>query len=194
MIDLYLKRNFVKRVSLAALFLLGIFLILNSAWFWQLFYPLPYKEVLIKEAHNHNVEPLLIAAIIRTESKFDSKATSKRGAIGLMQIMPETGRWIAQQRKKKGFQTNILFQPEVNISYGTWYLANLSREFNDDLVLVIAAYNGGRGNVKDWLKQERWTGEHTTLEQIPFTETRNYVTRVLRNYEIYRELYPDLAK
>ncbi|MDA8234503.1 MAG: lytic transglycosylase domain-containing protein [Clostridia bacterium] len=173
---------------------MGVFLVLNSVWFWRVFYPLPYKELIKKEAYNHHVEPLLIAAIIRNESKFNSKATSKRGAIGLMQIMPETGSWIAQQRKIKDFNPDSLFHPETNISYGTWYLANLSKEFHDDPVLIIAAYNGGRGNVRDWLNQNRWTGEHTTLDQIPFTETRNYVKKVLRDYEIYRELYPDLVK
>jgi len=189
---LFLKNGLIKRVSMAALILAGMLLILNSVWFWRLFYPIPHRDLIIKEAKIHDVEPLLVAAIIRTESKFYSKATSNRGAIGLMQIMPDTGKWIAQQRKERGFDPRDLFRPEVNIRYGTWYLANLSEEFNDDLVLVIAAYNGGRGNVKDWLKREQWTGEHTTLEQIPFPETRDYVKKVLRNYEIYRELYQDI--
>lgn len=180
------------RILMGLVIILGIWF-WNSDSFWRNFYPINHQETIIKHATTQKIDPLLVAAVIRTESKFHSKATSRSGALGLMQIMPDTAKWIAQQRGDEEFHKELLFEPDVNIEYGTWYIANLSKEFDGDLVLVIAAYNAGRGNVNRWLAEKKWTGEHTTLEQIPFPETREYVKRVLKNYENYRELYPELS-
>lgn len=172
--------------------LLGLWF-LNSQGFRRNLYPINHQETIVKHAATQKIDPLLVAAVIRTESKFHSNATSRSGALGLMQIMPETAQWIAEQRGDKDFRKELLFEPDLNIEYGTWYIANLGKEFDGDLVLVIAAYNAGRGNVNRWLTEKKWTGEHTTLEQIPFPETREYVKRVLNNYQAYRELYPELT-
>lgn len=158
---------------------------------WLLFthlYPLSYKSLIFAYAEANGVDPYLVAAIIRTESGFRPDATSSQGARGLMQIMPETGRWAAA-RLGIEFTPDDLYDPEYNIRLGTWYLAELLREFAGDPVLALAAYNGGRANVWRWLEERQWTGEARTLDQIPFAETRRYVARVLRDHQRYLWLY-----
>ncbi len=152
-------------------------------------YPLPYYEHMAESAALYQVDPFLVAAVIKVESKFDPEALSPRGARGLMQIMPATGRWAAEQMGLNDFQEDMLFDPVINIKIGTWYLANLKEEFNGRLPLVIAAYNGGRGKVKTWLTEGTWDGTYEGRENIPFTETRNFLQRVLDNYEEYRNTY-----
>lgn len=156
--------------------------------FIALYYPLSYRQSLLQRAHEYGLDPYLVAAVIRTESRFRPDATSAQGARGLMQIMPETGEWAASQLKIP-YSPEMLYDPDYNIRLGCWYLAELHREFNGDPVLALAAYNGGRNNVKKWLNERRWTGEHQTLDQIPFAETRVYVGRVLRDVEFYRRIY-----
>lgn len=151
-------------------------------------YPLAYRENIFRWADAEKLHPYLVAAVIRNESRFRPDATSSQGARGLMQVMPETGAWAAKQMGIT-FQANQLYQAEYNIRIGTWYLANLRREFGGDIVLALAAYNAGRGNVRQWLTDKRWTGEHATLDQIPFPETRLYVGKVLRDFERYRRIY-----
>lgn len=143
------------------------------------------------EAGRNNVDPYLVAAIIKTESNFASGAESRMGARGIMQIMPETGIWAAEQMKLKGFHPDHLYETATNIKIGCWYLNNLNKEFKGNKILVVAAYNAGRGNVRQWLEKERWSGEQATLDQIPFPETREYVGRVLKNYRWYRHLYAE---
>jgi len=182
------KRNYRRRlVWVLTLVILGA--LLSSKAFLRVFYPFPYKEIIFAEAARNNIDPLLVAAIIRTESHFSSEAESRMGARGIMQIMPETGRWAAGKMNLKDFHPDDLYETETNIKIGCWYLNNLSQEFKGNKILVVAAYNGGRGNVKDWLEKERWTGEHATIEQIPFKETRQYVRKVMKNYAWYRYLY-----
>ena len=180
----------LRKVLWPALFLLliiGILLYHNS--FLKLFYPLQYENLVFKYASQNKVDPLLVEAIMRTESKFRSTAESVSGARGIMQIMPETGTWIANQIGINNFHPDLLYDPETNIKMGCWYLASLKVQFNGDYILMVAAYNGGRGNVEQWLKEERWTGEHKNLDQIPFKETRQYVKKVMDTYDIYKKIY-----
>ncbi|MEW8978129.1 MAG: lytic transglycosylase domain-containing protein [Symbiobacterium sp.] len=151
-------------------------------------YPLAYHAEISRCAAEHGLDPYLVVALIRAESRFRPAATSPQGARGLMQIMPETGRWVAEQMGLP-FSPDSLYEPAYNIRVGCWYLAALLQEFAGDPVLALAAYNGGLGNVKDWLEQERWTGERHTLTQVPFAETRHYVAAVLRDQQRYRFLY-----
>lgn len=155
----------------------------------RLFYPLRYQEPVLRYAALHRLDPLLLMAVIKVESRFDPRARSHRGAIGLMQLMPETARWAAEQMRLPSFSVEHLEDPEVNVRIGAWYLALLRNQFGGDLVLALAAYNGGEGNVRRWLQERRWSGELETLDDIPFPETREYVRRVLVNYEWYRRLY-----
>ena len=106
----------------------------------------------MKYAAIYNVDSNLTAAVIKSESKFKHTATSHRGAVGLMQLMPETAEWIAEQLNDKSYSVEGLHEPDRNIRYGTWYLAELEREFQGNDILALAAYNAGRGNVKAWME------------------------------------------
>ncbi|MHB9096011.1 MAG: lytic transglycosylase domain-containing protein [Eubacteriales bacterium] len=186
-----LNRHKLKKRLIWLLPLIVLGLVLSSKAFWRFIYPFPYEEIVAAEAARNNVDPHLVAAIIKTESNFTSGAESKVGARGIMQIMPETGLWAANKMNLKGFAPDDLYKTETNIKIGCWYLNNLNREFKGNKILVVAAYNGGRGNVRAWLEKEQWTGEHATVDQIPFSETRTYVKKVLKNYSWYRYLYGD---
>ncbi|SHG82670.1 soluble lytic murein transglycosylase [Thermosyntropha lipolytica DSM 11003] len=155
------------------------------------FYPKPHSEIVFAEAGKNNIDPYLVFAIMRTESKYQTAAESSAGARGLMQIMPDTAFWIAKQKGINNFDITSLYDPEVNIAFGCWYLADLSREYKGNLPLVIAAYNAGRGNVREWLNEGRWNGNLKELDKIPFPETRTYVRNVLKAYEAYKAIYEE---
>lgn len=162
----------------------------QSDWFQRKFiYPFPNQQTVFHYALIHEIDPYLIAAVIRTESKFIPNARSPKGAIGLMQIMPETGQWVAGQLQYANYSVDVLLDPDANVRFGTWYLATLYREFYANDILMLAAYNGGRGNVKQWMRQLNWNADFRDIEQIPFQETREYVKRVLRARDKYHELY-----
>lgn len=170
------------------LVLAGIIFLLGLPWFWRLYYPLPYRQTIFLQAQAAEVDPYLVMALIRVESKFRPQAQSRMGARGLMQLMPETAEWVAKQLGEQ-YDSEKLFEIEYNTKIGCWYLANLLQEFGGNLSLALAAYNGGRGNVRQWIEQGLWAGEKDQLEKIPFAETRDFVQRVLRDYEIYRKIY-----
>lgn len=152
-------------------------------------YPLEFSEHIHKEAKENNVSFSLVAGVILAESKFDKDAKSDRGALGLMQVMPETAYWIAEQRQDKHFKEEDLLDPKVNISYGSWYLSHLLEEFGGNPVLALAAYNAGRGNVSEWMEQYGWDKKFNDIDAIPFEETRIYVKRVEENRRHYESLY-----
>ncbi len=183
------SRRRYNRNLIWVLVLVMLGFLLSSKALWRVFYPLPYKNLIFAEAERNKIDPYLVAAIIRTESNFISEAESRRGARGIMQIMPETGIWAAEQMNLEGFHPDDLYETETNIKIGCWYLHNLDQEFNGNKILVVAAYNGGRGNVREWLAGEKWSGEHLMVDQIPFAETRKFVQKVLKNYRWYRYLY-----
>jgi len=151
-------------------------------------YPLKYKEYVYRYSSRNNLNPYLVFAIIKAESNFDPLATSNKKAKGLMQITDETGEWIARRLKMEKYSADYLYNPETNISMGCWYLGWLMKQFND-IDLVIAAYNGGHGNVNEWLKDRNLSSSGISLEKIPFKETQNYLKRVRKNLYIYKKLY-----
>lgn len=179
-----------KSIIIVAL-LLAVFLAVftRTPQFGRLYYPYRYREIIETHAARNNVDPLLVAAVIRVESKFNPEAVSRKGAIGLMQIMPSTAEWIAGQLGVSDFSEEMLFDADLNIRFGSWYLSNLSDEFDGRLEVVIASYNGGRGHVKLWLEQGTWSGDYEDSSQIPFSETRNFLFRVWRAYQSYTQLY-----
>lgn len=185
----------VKRIGkVLSLILAGaffLFLIFQLPWVQRIRYPMPYKALVQKYASQYGVDPFLITAVIREESKFMPKAQSKVGAKGLMQLMPETAQWAADQAGVTPFQEELLYEPEINIKLGAWYISNLSQQFQNNTVLVLAAYNGGRGRVKDWLNKGQ-ISPGGRVEELPIPETREYAKRVLCSYAKYRQLYPDL--
>ena len=186
-----MQGKLVKQISILAGLILAAFFIVQTALpsIQRSFYPLHHYEHIVRNAAIYKVDPFLVSAVIRVESKFQENAVSSRGARGLMQIMPATGQWAAQQMGLKGYREDMLFDPPVNIQIGTWYLSSLSREFDGELPLIIAAYNGGRGNVSAWLKTGAWDGTYEGRGGIPYTETRAFLEKVLDSYEQYRRLY-----
>lgn len=169
--------------------LLGLYLFFHSRWYLERAYPTPYKDLVTQYCAEHNVDPFLVTALMRVESRFRPHVVSEKGARGLMQVMPDTGRWVAQELGMDGFDPEMLHDPRINLRIGTWYLASLEREFGGDKVIVLAAYNAGRGNVRKWLDTARWTGRIEEIDRIPFPETRDYVRKVLRFYETYVRVY-----
>lgn len=170
-----------------AFFILLAILLASHKQIGRHYYPLKYKEAVFRYAYENGLNPFLVTAIIKVESNFQSNAVSPRGAIGLMQLMPQTGRWIAAEQGET-FSRNLLFDPEINIRYGTWYLVFLNREFGNT-TLALAAYNAGRGNVKKWLLNRTWSGKTADLDQIPFAETRQFVRKTVWIQQIYSYLY-----
>lgn len=140
-------------------------------------------------AQIRNLDPALVCALVLEESRFQQQALSVAGAKGLMQILPKTGQQIARQLGLPSFQEKLLFEPEFNLQLGTWYLAHLLQEFSGKLPLALAAYNAGPHAVKEWISRFPNLREDEFIENIPYTETRNYVIRVLNSFQAYRFLY-----
>ena len=149
-------------------------------------YPFDYRDVVVSAAEKEEVSPSLVASVILAESKYKNSAESETGALGLMQLMPDTARWVAQQMGHSNYTDRQLKEPEINIQLGTWYLGYLLKEFNGDEVQALAAYNAGRGHVESWIKEKNWNG---MVDTIPFPETRMYVKTVLTYQERYEALY-----
>lgn len=173
---------------LMVLLLAVILVIGHSKPFLRLVYPMPYQDEVTRIAEGLKLDPLLVTSVMRAESRFDPYAQSSKGATGLMQLMPNTAKWVAGQMNLE-YSEEKLVEPEFNISVGCWYLASLMSQYGGKIPVVLAAYNGGRTNVNQWLKDGTWDGQLSDVENIPFPETRDYVKTVLRDYEIYKKIY-----
>lgn len=157
-------------------------------------YPCPYRPQVLAAAAANGLDPRIVLAVMRVESKFNPDAVSRDGAVGLMQLTPSTAAWVARQRGlRTAFSPSDLRDPDYNIASGTWYLAYLREAFGGRIIPAIAAYNAGRTPVEAWLATGRWNATHAGAFTIPFPETRLFVQRVLGAYEIYRLLYPGLG-
>ncbi len=153
-------------------------------------YQKAHLETVSEMAEEYGLDVYLVAAVTYIESKYDPDAVSGKGAIGLMQIMPDTGEWIAWRLKMDGFKTSMLTDPQLNMRMGCWYLRYLSERYGGRLQLVLSAYNAGPGKVDSWLKDPACSKDGKTLSHIPYDETRQYVSKVLDANEQYKELYP----
>jgi soluble lytic murein transglycosylase len=152
--------------------------------------PLRHEDIIRQQAADKNVDATLIAAVIYTESRFRDQ-TSHAGAKGLMQLMPETADYIARKSGGTRFTRADLATPQINISYGTWYLRYLLDKYHGSTVLALAAYNAGEGKVDEWWARAAERGERFRVaSHIPFPETRQYVHDVLSAREDYRRTYP----
>ncbi len=162
-----------------------------SLKFWKHFFPLAYEEVVLAYAKPLKVDPFFVNSIIRQESLFDSKALSSAGARGLMQIMPATGKKLYPKIKlKKPFETDALFDPDLNIRLGVKYVSQLNKQFNKNRMHILISYNAGPHVLKKWLKRfGHLSDQDVFIESIPYSETRRYVKHVLRNMGIYKALY-----
>jgi soluble lytic murein transglycosylase len=151
----------------------------EPAWYARLWYPLHYSSIVRVHARNYDLDPSLLAAVIEQESKFRADAKSSAGAIGLMQLQPATAKGIAIRTGGSKFVLSDLYDPELNIRYGSWYLHHLMVKYGDER-LALAAYNAGQQNVDRW----RAAGEG-----VQFPETRAYIDKVERLKKIYRRAY-----
>jgi soluble lytic murein transglycosylase len=153
---------------------------------YELLYPVSFGELVAREGGRYAVDPYLVLALIRQESIFDPDVQSRAGAIGLMQIMPFTGRTIAQAIGDP-FSADSLYRPATNIRYGAYYLKQLLEQFKGNLVLALASYNGGPVKAAEWYDKNKRKTFDLFIEDIGFTETRGYVKKVLANYWAYRK-------
>ena len=152
--------------------------------------PLAYSDVIRQQGADKHLDPALIAAVIYAETKFDPRQSSA-GAQGLMQILPQTAKFLARRSGATTFRVSDLATPEVNIAYGSYYLRYLLDEYHGSTMLALAAYNGGETNVNRWLATARDRGRSLTVEDIPFPQTRAYVQKVLSEQRDYRRTYPN---
>ena len=154
--------------------------------YWHALYPFPFVEVIEQQSQRHDLNPLLVTALIRQESRFEPDIKSKVGAVGLMQMMPKTGAWAAQNLNLK---TYTLENPDDNIKLGTWFLDQIHRTFKNNSLLAVASYNAGQGNMAKWVQEKQSMDPDEFVEAIPFDETKDYVKQVFGNYWNYLRLY-----
>ena len=185
------KMGFWKKFCICIVILAGIgYGIWHDEDFQRKYmYPYPYRQFIEYYADRYQMDECMIAGVALAESKFEPTAQSVHGAQGIMQIMPETAAWIAYQIEDDDFSAAEMYEPEKNIKYGTWYLASLNEEFFGNKVLMLAAYNAGRGNVHEWMEKYGWDENFSDYKQIPFPETREYVQKVLKYERKYKKLY-----
>lgn len=134
------------------------------------------SHIIVQCAEEEHIAPSLLEAVILTESKFDEKAVSHVGAVGMMQLMPDTAQWISEE---SGLPADNLASPDQNIPLGAWYLNYLLKKYHNNEVFALASYNAGRGNVDEWIEKNKWPEGFTDVEKIPFPETREFVKSVV---------------
>lgn len=181
-----MKKTFTILGILLAAGLIASLWELADDYFLRKTHPIKYAESVERYASEFDVPEAIVYAVIDTESSFVPDAVSPKGAVGLMQITPDTYEWLCG---KTGDEPNIrlLYEPDTNIRYGTYFLSLLYNEYQV-WETVYAAYNAGRGRVNGWLAQEEYNN-NGRLQNIPFTETAAYVTKVEKSAELYRRLY-----
>jgi soluble lytic murein transglycosylase len=157
--------------------------------YWEALFPKAYWADLRKYSVLNGLDPYLVASLIRQESEFNAMALSHANAVGLMQLLPKTGKTVAKQVKLKGYSAPQLFTPAVNLELGTRYFKEMVDKYNGQFEYALAAYNAGTDRVGDWLGQGHYRDPQEFVESIPFTETREYVQAILRNANVYRQLY-----
>jgi soluble lytic murein transglycosylase len=161
-------------------------------WYARLWYPLEYEDAIRAESARNDLDPALVAAVINTESGFVPDSRSQEGAVGLMQLLPDTAEFVTKLSDRPSPAPDRLEVPEVNIAYGARYLRYLLDRHDGDLGLALAAYNGGEQNLKDWIGRAEAEGRELDVpDDIPFPETRGFVVKVQKAIPIYRRAYGD---
>lgn len=156
--------------------------------YWEALFPRPYWADMKRFANANGLDPYLVASLIRQESEFNPNAVSNKNALGLMQLLPKVGKGVAKQVKLKHFSAPKLFTPSVNLQLGTKYFREMVDQFGG-FEYALAAYNAGDDRVKDWQSAGKYRDVQEFVESIPFTETREYVQAIMRNANVYRQLY-----
>ena len=166
-------KKIIKILKIVVFFILVIFVCRSII---NYIFPIQYEEIIEKYAKKYNIQEELVFAVINAESRFDKNAISNKGAIGLMQIMPETGQWLSEKLKLGDFSEEMLYTPEINIQLGCYYLGYLLEKFNDEK-LALCAYNAGTTNVYRWLDNDKYSLDGN-IHTIPFKETNKYVKKI----------------
>lgn len=154
-------------------------------------YPVYYKAEILKHSYNFEIEPEIVASLIRVESSYRKDVVSNKGAVGLMQLLPSTATWISTQLKHEGFDEKMLFDVETNIMYGTFYIKYLIEKF-DSLNVAVCAYNAGEGVVLNWLKNNNFSEDGKTLTNIPYTETNSHLQKFNTALKKYKKKYKNI--
>ncbi len=187
------KNKFKLFFLLLILVAISVIIIYNAVKLGvQTAYPTGYSEIVSENAETFELDEALLYALIKTESGFDENAVSSVGAKGLTQITPETFRWL-QTKTNESYAEDALFDPEISIYYGAYFLDMLLEEFGNTET-ALAAYHAGRGKVNEWLADPRYSPDGKTLESIPYEDTAGYVKKVIKNYKKYNEIYDFLKK
>ena len=182
----YTVKIFFKII--VVLMVVSIIVILLYQFIMKKVYNTKYNEYVYLYAEENGVDPMLIFAIIKTESNFDPNAKSSVDAKGLMQLMESTAIEVAKELEIENFETEMLYNPEINIKIGIKYFSNLLNMYGN-INTAIVAYNAGPGSVKKWIEQEIIKEDGSDIENVPFKETNLYIRKVLRDYKIYKSLY-----
>lgn len=187
-------RRFSKIAIIAIIIAVSILfgVAVNLLWsaFRRYVYPDNYLNYVQQYAYEYNVPEPMILAVIKTESDFDPRAQSSAGAIGLMQLLPSTFLELTSDKHlSENLSEEDLYIPEINIKYGTYYLSLMHKQFDNNWDNALCAYNAGPGNVSKWLSDPEYSDGNGNLTYIPFKETRNYLKKVNKQTEIYRNLY-----
>ena len=160
---------------------------------YRFLYPLYYADLLQKHTTAYEIDPLFVAAMIREESRYNADIVSYAGAVGLMQIMPATGRELAGRLKIPRFSKKMLYNPDINIQMGSWYMKSLMNQFDNNHALVAGAYNGGPGRMRRWIKAKQIPDLDEFIEDIGIDQTRRHIKKVIDSYLIYQQLYSNPA-
>ncbi len=179
----------LRKKGIAVVLLILVFLFLSTSVFWKWMFPVKYIEEIFIHAEQNEIDPYLVMAIIRVESKFVPDRTSNKGAIGLMQIMPETAKWAATSAGIPYRTSEDLVMPLINLQLGAWYLGYLNKRFNGNTLAIIASYNAGQNKVAGWLNDGTWDGSVDGIDGIPYGETRHYLQKVIFYHERYSKIY-----
>jgi len=184
------KRTIITGIILVILILLGCFFLNHGyQYFMKKAYPLAFTDTVAKEATANHLDPALVYSVMKAESNFDADAKSHAGAVGLMQLTPDTFDWLQTKLKSETkYTSKDLGTPEINIRYGCKFLSLLLEKYNQKRT-ALSAYNAGIGTVNSWLKDSAISKDGATLDSIPYAETKNYVDAVLKNYDNYSTLY-----
>ena len=157
--------------------------------YWEALFPRPYWNDLKRFSVANGLDPYLVASLIRQESEFNPAAVSRANAVGLMQLLPRTGKLVAREENLRRYNASQLFTPEMNLRLGTRYFRGMVDQFGGSFEYALAAYNAGTDRVEEWMGQGKYRDQQEFVESIPFTETREYVQAILRNASVYRQLY-----
>jgi soluble lytic murein transglycosylase len=157
--------------------------------FWELLFPLPFRSDLVRQSFASDLDPHMVAGLVRQESEFNPKVISHKNAYGLTQLIPSTGRELARKAGIRGFSASMLFQPATNLRLGTAYLRSLLNQWDGKWEQTLASYNAGKSRVLNWMTWGNFREPAEFVETIPFIETREYVQSVFRNAAAYRRIY-----